>query len=156
MAPRSRGGGRLNVQGSRGRPLFAVNVQVDGVRKTDKAFKDVRRDVNKVMRDAQEQVGKRSVLPTVQARMRTVAGDWADTLYIKRDRVDVFIGSRLKGAENRAIGWLDFGGQRDRDHTRRAGPHVLARTLEQKQPEIRDQIKDAVLDRFKAEGFEVT
>lgn len=132
-----------------------VRVRVSGVDKTTDEFKKIRRNVNGVMRDAQQKVGERVVLPPLRAELHAVAGAWADTVQVKRDRLDVFIGSRLRGTENRALGWLDFGGKRKQDSRRRIGPHIISRTLESKQDEIRDQISDAVLDQFRAAGFDV-
>lgn len=155
MAPRSRGGGALSTRGtSRGGPVLDLDITISGLERTSDGFKRVRRDINTAMRDAQQKIGERTVLPLMRARLQPVAGRWAGTMYVKRDRTDVFIGSKLKRKENRALGWLDFGGQRDQDKSRRLGPHVIVRTLDEKQTQIRDQTRDAVLKEFRDAGFD--
>lgn len=148
-------GGAISVAGGSG-PVLSIGVRIEGVEKTTAEFKAVRRDINAAMRAAQEKVGKQHVLPIMTTRLAPVAGKWAGTLYVRRDRVDVFIGARLRGQLNRALGWLDFGGRRPRDAHVRKGPHVMVRTLQEQQPKIRGDIGDAVLDEFREKGFEVS
>lgn len=164
MPPRSRGGGGLSARGGQA-PGLSVQFRVEGVDKTQAEFKAVRRDINQTMRDAQAKVGEREVLPLIKARFPVAGGDdqgrglprgaMRDSLYIKRDRLDVVVGSRLRGAENRALGWIDFGGQRNQDSQPRKGTRVIVGTLDAAQPRIRAGLQDALLDEFRRHGFEV-
>jgi hypothetical protein len=161
MPPRRRGGGRLGASATQGAgPAAFLRFRVEGVDKTTGEFKRIRREINTRLRDAQQKVGEREVLPDIKARFPRHSdgpvrglprGAMADSLYVKRDRVDVFIGSRLKGPLNRALGWIDFGGQRPNDRAERIGPRTIVDTLNAKQPAIREQIVDAVMDEFRRE-----
>lgn len=149
-------GGALSTRGNSPLgPVASFDITIDGVDRTTDEFKRIRRSVSMRMREAQVQVGQREVLPALISRLGPVVGKWAQTMYIKRDRLDVFVGSRLRGKENRALGWLDFGGRRPRDRSRRIGPYVILTTLDDKQPRIRAAIEDAVLDQFRDAGFKV-
>ena len=133
-------GGSLKT-GTRDRsgPSFTVRARVEGVEKTSKAFRDARRKFNAAMRDVIVTAGEKVVLPAIKSRFPSRR--FGASLYVKRDRTTVFIGSRMRGALNRTVGWLDFGGARPRDHRRRNGPHVIVEELDRR----REYIDEAIL-----------
>lgn len=128
-------------------PGISVHARIEGVEKTSKEFRQARRLFNAAMRDVIVEAGERAVLPAIKARFpsrRFGAG-----LYVKRDRTTVFIGSRERGALNRTVGWLDFGGQRPRDTKRRYGTYVIVRELEGRREYIDGAILIALMKTFK-------
>lgn len=135
---------------------ISVHVVAEDVARVDDAFKAIRRDVNARMRDVMQQVGERDALPAVRTEFATTSRRFADTLYVVRDRSGVFIGSRARGPLNRAVGWLDFGGKRERDHETRVGPYTIVHTLDQKRPAIDAAILEGLCREFEQAGFEVT
>lgn len=131
MAPR---GGRISTgTGRGGGEAFQVQVRVDGAQKASDEFKQISRTINGRLREAMVKAGETSVLPAIKGGLPAT---WAETLFVKRDRSGVFIGSRLRGSMNRALGWFDFGGRRPNDTERRRGPHVIVNELQGKRPEI--------------------
>lgn len=149
-------GGSIRSGVASGSPVANIRITVRGADRASDGFKQVRRRANTALRDAQQQVGERQVLPLVRARFASrLSSRWASTLYVKRDRLNVYLGSRLRGGENRGLGWLDFGGRRPRDHAARNGPHIITGTLHDKQPAIRASITDAILEQFARSGFDI-
>lgn len=141
-------GGALRAYSSGG-PTFQLAIRLEGLEKTSDEFKQARREINVKLRDIMERVGKREALPFVVSAMRArIGGSWAGTLFVKRDRVGVFIGSRLKRGLNRALGWLDFGGKRPQDTGRRQGPKTLVTTLDKRRRSIDDRILKELMDVF--------
>lgn len=127
-------------------PAIAVHARIEGAEKTSKEFRDARRQFNAAMRDVIEEAGERAVLPAIKANFPSRR--FADTLYVKRDRIGVFIGSRERGSLNRAVGWLDFGGKRPRDSVRRRGPYVIVRELDRRREYIDTAILVALMKTF--------
>lgn len=125
-------GGSIST-GNRGGPAYKVEVRIEGLERTSDEFKQARKQVNSRLRDAWVRVGERTVLPDVKAGM---PDRWSSTLYVKRDRAGVFIGARLRGSMNRALGWWDFGGKRPNDHSRRVGPRVIVEALGRRSRDI--------------------
>jgi hypothetical protein len=123
-----------------------VHARIEGLEKTSKEFREARRDFNKAMRNAIVKAGESAVLPAVKARFPSRR--FAQSLFIKRDRTTVFIGSRLRGTLNRAVGWLDFGGRRERDTVRRVGPHAIVEGLRQRRPLIDEAVLREVTATF--------
>lgn len=139
----ARATGSLRASGRSGQaPAIAVQVRITGVERTSQAFKDARRNVNTQLRDAIETAGTRTVLPKIKANFPS--DRFAATLFVKRDRTTVFIGSRARGKLNRTVGWLDFGGRRPRDSVRRTGTYVIVETLDRE----RDAIDRAILQEL--------
>lgn len=145
-------GGSLSARGS-SQQLY-LDFDVTGVVETVDDFRAVRRDINASLRDVMGRVGNAEALPLIQSRFP--GARFARSLYVKRDRAGVFIGSRLRGNLNRALGWLDFGGRRPRDSVRRDGPHVIVRSLDQLRPRIDAAVERELLAEFDRRGFEVT
>lgn len=141
----------LGVSGRGRDPGLGVQVLVEGVSRTELDFKLARRDANTRFRDAIQRAGERTVLPKIQAEFPS--GRFADTLFVRRDRTTVFIGSRERGKLNRTVGWLDFGGRRPRDSVRRTGPYVIVRTLERERDVIDDALREELPRVF--HGFDV-
>lgn len=137
-------GGRISTQGTRGGRMIDVNIRVEGVDKTSDEFKQARREFNTRIRNVMQKVGERRVLPTLRSELPAAFGGKDTGLFVQRERSGVFIGSRLRGNLNRALGWWDFGGKRPLDSARRTGPKVLVKTLDRK----RDEIDDAILDEL--------
>lgn len=133
-----------------------VAFHVEGVDKTSDQFKEVRRDINRRMRDVMQRVGEREVLPTIVGAFPRRQGVMAGSLRVERERSGVFIGSRLRGDKNRALGWIDFGGQRPRDSQRRVGPKVIVRTLDSKRRLIDDRVMAGVIAEFRQEGLDAS
>jgi hypothetical protein len=123
---------------TRGRHID-VRIVVEGDELTKQELREARREFNGAIRDVMVRVGQREVLPEVERQMGPYAGFARP--YVQRERSGVFIGSRQRGALNRAVGWLDFGGKRPQDSRRREGPYAIVQTLDRK----RDRIDDAVL-----------
>lgn len=144
-------GGRLGVSGRGRGPGIGVRVVVEGVERTELDFRLARRDANVRFRDAIQRAGERTVLPRVKADFPSRR--FADTLFIRRDRTTVFIGSRTRASLNRTVGWLDFGGRRARDSVRRRGPYVIVRTLDRERGAIDDAIREELPRVFG--GFDV-
>jgi hypothetical protein len=134
-----RGGSISASDEGRARAAYTVRARIEGVEKTSDEFKQARREFNAAMRDVMVEAGEKAVLPEIRAQFPSRR--WGATLYVKRDRTTVFIGSKLRGKLNRALGWLDFGGRRPRDRRRRKGPHVIVTVLGHR----REYIDDAVL-----------
>ncbi len=142
-----RPGGRLSAAGSSGDgPAITVTARIEGVDKTSEEFRAARREFNTKMRDVIAAAGERSVLPAIKSRFPSRR--WAASLYVKRDRTTVFIGSRLRGRFNRALGWLDFGGKRRRDRRRRVGPRVIVTQLGARRRHIDEAILVGLLHTF--------
>lgn len=151
MARRGRTGGVLGVSGRGSAPGIGVSIVVEGVERTERDFQLARRDANTRLRDAIQRAGERTVLPQVKADFPS--SRFADTLFVRRDRTTVFIGSRERGSRNRTVGWLDFGGRRPRDSVRRTGPYVIVRTLVRERDTIDDAIRDELPRVF--HGFDM-
>ena len=160
MPPRSRGGGRFSTAGSGGASGQSIRLafKIEGLDKTDAEFKRIRREINGRIRDVMVRVGEREALPEVKRRFPRLStatsrglppGKMAGSLKIKRERSGVFIQSGLRKAEDRALGWIDFGGQRPNDSVTRVGPKVIVTTLDRLRPRIDAQVLDAVMDEFK-------
>lgn len=124
---------------------FQVTATITGAEKTSDEFKQIRRTINGKLRDAMVMAGEHSVLPAIKSGLPT---RWGGTIYVRRDRGGVFIGSRLKGSMNRALGWYDFGGKRPRDSQTRRGPHVIVSRLDSERPAIDRAILRALRDAF--------
>lgn len=141
-------GGRLSTQGTtRGRGIN-VDIRVEGLERTSDEFKQARRKFNGAIRDVMVRVGEREVLPAIRSGLpHAIAGK--DTgMFVQRERSGVFIGSRLRGNLNRALGFWDFGGKRPLDHARRTGPKVIVRQLDTKRDRIDDAVLKELLDTF--------
>lgn len=148
-------GGAISTRGASD-SLFALDITVDDVA-TREAFQAVRRDINSSLRDAMVRAGEAEVLPAVRGAVAGAIGpSWAGSMYVKRDRLGVFFQSRMRGALNRALGWLDFGGRRPRDSITRLGPHAIVHTIHAHRGELDDAIKRELLAEFAAKGFEVS
>lgn len=139
--------------------LINFRFRIEGVEKNSEAFKAVKRDINKRMRDVMVRVGEKEVLPDIK---RNLGSDtFAAALKIHRERSGVFVGStlRMKARGGKptdpALGWFDFGGQRPRDSFRREGPHTIVNTLDRKRGLIDKRVLEGVLDEFKSKGFDV-
>jgi hypothetical protein len=160
-------GGRISAgTGRSGGEDFNVRIVVEGAEKTSDEFKQIRRTINGRLREAMVRAGERSVLPTIKRNFSQrqgygasvtgvqtgyvghglPPGRMADSLFVKRDRTGVFIGSDLTGRLNRTLGWIDFGGRRPNDSARREGPHAIVRSLQGERPAI-DRAIRAELDR---------
>lgn len=135
----------LSTTTGRGGRQFALDIRVDGAEKTSDEFKQIRRTINAQLRDAMVKAGERSVLPAIKSDL---PGRWGSTLFVKRERGGVFIGSRLRGPMNRALGWFDFGGRRPRDTVRRSGTYAIVRGLQSRRPQIDDAILDELRKAF--------
>jgi hypothetical protein len=138
-------GGKLSASTGRGGQAFQVDVRIMGATKTSDEFKQIRRSINARLREAMVTAGERSVLPSIKSGL---PAKWGETLFVKRDRGGVFIGSRLRGSMNRALGWFDFGGRRPNDTARRDGPHVIVRRLQGERPAIDRAISEALEHAF--------
>jgi hypothetical protein len=89
-------GSRVSVgTGRSGGEDFNVRIVVEGAEKTSDEFKQIRRTINGRLREAMVRAGERSVLPAIKGDL---PAKWGDTLFVKRDRGGVFIGSRLRGS----------------------------------------------------------
>jgi hypothetical protein len=108
--------------------------------KTSAEFKAARRRFNAAMRTVMQQAGERSVLPLIKHKFARLTGRFANSLYVKRDRTTVFIGSRMRGGENRAVGWIDFGGRHPLHKRRRKGRYVIVDELNKRRPLIEEAI----------------
>jgi hypothetical protein len=158
--PRSRTGGRLSSQGTQGAGQLGirVHVRVEGLDRTEAEFKRISREVNGRMRDVMVRVGERKALPQIRARFPTLSestdrglakGAMAGSLRVQRERSGVFISSRLRKAEDRALGWIDFGGKRPRDSGYRAGTKVIVTTLDRLRPTIDKDVLDELMHEFR-------
>src|SRR5690242_2310838 len=95
--------------------LIGVHATVTGIEKTSAEFKAIRRDINRHMRDVMQRVGDQELLPIIRAEFpklltptaRVQPGMMAASLRTYRLTSGVFIGSRLRGPKNRALGWVD-------------------------------------------------
>jgi len=138
--------------------MISVTATITGVDKTSEQFKMIRRDINAHMRDVMERVGDQELLPLIKAdfpRLSTPtkyvqAGVMASSLYTTRERSGVFIGSRLRGSKNRALGWIDFGGRRPRDTVTRRGTKVILRTIDSKRALIDTRVLQELEREFRA------
>jgi hypothetical protein len=155
-------GGSVSVGGG-GRPTVGITVRLEGFQQASDELKAARRDANARIRAAVESAANRAVLPAIKdefpkhgwasSRERGLpSGAMAASLYVKRDRTTVLIGSKLRGSLNRALGWIDFGGKRPNDTVRRTGPHVIVNALQSKRAYIDEQILSELLKSFA--GFE--
>jgi hypothetical protein len=138
-------GGRI-ATGTNSRRSIDVRITVEGVDKTSDEFRQARRDFNSAIRGVMVRVGQREVLPEIEQRMGAYAGFARP--YVQRERSGVFIGSKARGAENRAVGWLDFGGKRPLDTKRREGPYAIVKTLDRKRDRIDDEVLRELLETF--------
>lgn len=143
MPPR---GGRVSASGRGPGPAISVHARIEGVEKTSEEFRQARRQFNAAMRDVIVEAGEKAVLPAIKSEFPS--RQWAETLFVKRDRTTVFIGSRLRGALNRALGWLDFGGRRPKDSRRRRGPYVIVTQLDRRREYIDATILAGLMKTF--------
>lgn len=155
MAPK---GGSVGVTG-RGGPGIRLDITLSGFERASDDLKQARRDANQRIRGAVETAGRMVVLPAIQHEFpkqgwRGVgehglpSGAMAASLYVRRDRSAVIIGSRLRGSLNRALGWIDFGGRRPNDSQRRSGPHVIVGRLDDQREHIDQAILKELLKAF--------
>lgn len=144
---RGRSGGRLSASGTKGQPAMSVTARIDGVEKTSAEFRQARRQFNTAMRDVIAEAGNKAVLPAIKSRFPSRR--FGASLYVKRDRSTVFIGSRMRGNLNRAVGWLDFGGRRTHDSRRRVGPRVILTELHGRRHIIDHEILVGLMKTFK-------
>jgi hypothetical protein len=143
--------------GGQGR-MIGVDIKIVGVEKTSDEFKAIRRDINHRMRDLMVRVGEHELLPLIRAgfpRLSTPQkgireGLMAGSLKIQRERSGVFVSSGLRGGLNRALGWIDFGGQRPHDTTRRQGSRVIVRALDARRALIDQRILQELDKEFHA------
>jgi hypothetical protein len=85
-------GSRISAgTGRSGGEDFNVRIVIEGAEKTSDEFKQIRRTINGRLREAMVRAGERSVLPAIKGDLP--ATGWGDTLFVKRDRTGVFIGS---------------------------------------------------------------
>jgi hypothetical protein len=155
---RSRGGGSISTQGTAQGKLISVDVVIAGIDKTTAEFKAIRKDINSHIRDVMTRVGEQELLPTMRADFprlttptkKSQVGMMAASLYVQRERSGVFIGSRLRGPKNRALGWIDFGGKRPRDRAARQGPKVIVKTLDSKRALIDSRVLQELEREFRA------
>lgn len=142
-------GGRLSTGGTRGGRGIDVSIRIEGLDKTSDEFKQARRQFNSAIRDVMNRVGEREVLPTVRSGLPATFGGKDTAMFVQRERSGVFIGSKLRGNLNRALGYFDFGGKRPLDSQRRTGPKVIVKTLDRKRDRIDDAVLKELLDTFK-------
>lgn len=138
--PRQGSNIKVSGLGREAGPVPIVRARIEGVEKTSQEFKDARRQFNTKMRDVIQAAGETSVLPIIKLRFKRKSGRFADSLFVRRDRTTVFIGSKMRGGENRAVGWVDFGGRHPLFTRRRKGLYVIVRTLEERQALITEAI----------------
>jgi hypothetical protein len=141
-------GGKISTQGTaRGRSID-LSIHIDGLDRTSDEFKHARREMNMRIKEVMRRVGEREVLPDLRAGLPGAIGGKDIGMYVQRERSGVFIGSKLRGTLNRALGWWDFGGKRPMDFDRRTGPKVIFKTLDKKRDRIDDAVLDELLDAF--------
>lgn len=121
-------------------PPIVVRARIEGIEKTSAEFKAARRRFNATLRTVIQQAGERSVLPVIKMKFPKLTRRFANSLYVQRDRTTVFIGSKMRGAENRAVGWIDFGGRHPLFKRRREGAYVIVTELTKRRPLIEEQI----------------
>lgn len=143
----SRRGGSLSTSGGGG-PAYTVRARIEGLEKTSAAFRAARRRFNAALRTVLQQAGEKTVLPAIKSRFARLTGRFAGSLYVKRDRTTVFIGSRMRGGENRALGWIDFGGRHPRHKGRRTGPYVIVTELRRRRAMIDEAILAGLTKTF--------
>lgn len=162
MPPKASRGGRVGASGEGGGPAIRLQFRITGADKTSDDFKRIRKEINTALRNAMERVGQRTVVPAIKSGLpRKDAstqrglppGAMASSIAVKRDRLDVVIKSTLSKDLDRALGWIDFGGKRQRDTTVRVGPHVIVGTLNAKSDAIEHGIYDELGDLFSGFDF---
>lgn len=136
----SRPGGNISVSGRGAEAPIVVGARIEGLEKTSAEFKAARRRFNAALRTVLQVAGEVTVLPVIKAKFKRLTGRFEESLYVKRDRTTVFIGSRMRGGENRAVGWIDFGGRHPLHKRRRKGLYVIVTELNKRQPLIQEQI----------------
>jgi hypothetical protein len=134
------GGGNISVSGPGSDSPIIVRARIEGLEKTSAEFKAARRRFNAALRTVLQTAGERTVLPVIKLKFKRLTGRFANSLYVKRDRTTVFIGSRMRGGENRAVGWIDFGGRHPLHKRRRKGLYVIVDELNKRQPVINEAI----------------
>jgi hypothetical protein len=148
----------MAVKAGGGGQMISVTATITGVEKTSEQFKLIRRDINAHMRDVMERVGDQELLPLIKADFPKLstptkyvqAGVMAGSLRTYRERSGVFIGTRLRGPKNRALGWVDFGGKRPRDTSTRSGTKVILRTIDSKRALIDTRVLQELDREFRA------
>jgi hypothetical protein len=139
--------GNIKAAGPRGAgPALVVRARIEGAERTSDVFKRARSRFSAAMRDIMVAAGEKAVLPAIKAKFPSRR--FGESLFVRRDRTTVFIGSRERGPLNRAVGWLDFGGRRPRDTKRRRGTYVIVRELDSKREYIDEVILAGLLQTF--------
>lgn len=169
---RSNKGGNLSTRG--GGLAFDLDFKIEGVDRTETDFKAIRTRINTVLRDTVVEFGQRELVAPIRTRFPVkdvsekaglAAGAMAKSIYVKRDRTDVAIASRLTGSKNRAVGWIDFGGTRDyvtetgrrvTDSRPRRGTRAILTTIDAKRPGLDRRLLDEMIQMFHREGFDVS
>lgn len=98
---KSRGGG------------LSIHVGVDGVEKTERAYRDVRNRVARDLTALEQQAAEREVLPAAKAFASnlSVAGKRvASTLVVRKQRSAPYITTSMRGVRGRAVGLQEYGG----------------------------------------------
>lgn len=161
MPPKPTRGGRV-AQGSSTGPAIRLQIKVSGADKTSDEFRRIRGQINTSLRDAMERVGQRVVVPVIKSSLPRKdpsdqrglpPGAMAASITVKRDRLDVVIKSTLPKAQDRALGWIDFGGKRQNDTKVRVGPHVIVGTLNAKSDAIEEGIYHELRTMFRGFDF---
>jgi hypothetical protein len=145
----SRPGGTIKAASTTpdGSPLV-VRARIEGLEKTSAEFRAARRRFNATMRSVLQAAGELIVLPAVKHNFKRLTGRFAGSLYVQRDRTTVFIGSRMRGGENRAVGWIDFGGRHPRHQRRRKGPYVIVRELNRRRSGVEQAVLKGLMKNF--------
>jgi hypothetical protein len=91
-----------------------VNVEVEGLERTDRAFKDVRNRAARNLREIQQHAAEEEVLPRAKRKASglKVAGQSAPGRFVitKGLRNSVVLTTSLRGVRARAVGLIEFGG----------------------------------------------
>lgn len=159
---------------------MTVRLDWDGVDRTVKAFRDVRRDLSRELTELERDVGERVVLPWVRLKAGHLKVDGrsvADTLAVRRRRSAPYITTTMRGLRGRAVGLQEFGGTvRTPIRPRRAkalaingnvravvttARHYRAARFMQdgvaaSQHAFGSEVRDEIVDRFFRPHFEIT
>lgn len=156
-----------------------INVDVEGVERTTREFREVRRQLATDLSDLEAGVAERTVLPEAQRRasgLRVEGQPVAASLVVRKRRSAPYMTTRLRGKRGRAVGLLEYGGTVRtviRPRTKQAltingelrsvvraarhyrGREFMSGAVDERLGQFGREVREEIVDRFFRPRFEI-